>query len=127
MVFDVEKMRELVGVAEVDSKRDAIAIGRAPKRTAVAPFGFRCFDGRNKFGKMIREKYIVVLSVRDVAAPRPPQYDPGRFTIEWRSGQRLLLTTDQGTMCAAASAVPREVEGVGRIIGIHIEVGIFDE
>ena len=37
MVFDIEKVLELIGVAKVDGKRNAIAVRRAPKRTAVAP------------------------------------------------------------------------------------------
>ena len=73
MVFDVEKMSELVDIDKVDGKRNAIAIRRAPERTAVAPFAFRALDGRDKFGKMIREKNIVVLSIRYVAAARLPQ------------------------------------------------------
>ena len=73
MVFDVEKMGELVSVAEVDGKRNAIAIGRAPKRTAVAPFASRGLDGCDEFCKMIREKNVVVLGICDEAASRLPQ------------------------------------------------------
>lgn len=87
MVFDTQKLIQLVGITKVDGKRNAIAVRGAPKRAAVAPVGAGCFDGCDELREVIRKEDVVVLSVGDVASARLlERYVPIRIAAQRRLG-----------------------------------------